>query len=234
MLVLRDKALGARVKELISRANAKRNDQGGSCLYDIPPHDDDDDDDDDEVGGGEASGNAGNAGGSNSGNTGIQSQNEGNEETPSQEKKDAGATDEEEPRILEALEASILRYAIDFINAEKDAVTKGTVDKETVKEDVVMEDTVDKVEAEENINREEGAFAEGGQDDSSLQNSGESTSKRSSKKRKVDVDQMAELMYNASEMITAEFANLTKIMAAEFASSTKLLIAAETDRLEKK
>ncbi|KAK1399760.1 hypothetical protein POM88_009623 [Heracleum sosnowskyi] len=142
MLVLRDKALGARVKELISRANAKRNDQGGSCLYDIPPQDDDDDDDDDdEVGGSEASGNAGNAGGS---NTGIQSQNEGNEETPSQEKKDAGATDEEEPRILEALEASILRCAIDCINAEKDAVTKGTVDKDTVIEDAVMKDTVDK------------------------------------------------------------------------------------------
>ncbi|KAK1378960.1 hypothetical protein POM88_025704 [Heracleum sosnowskyi] len=142
MLVLIDKALGARVKELISRANAKRNDQGGSCLYDIPPQDDDDDDD--EVGGGEASGNAGNDGGSNSGNTGIQSQNEGNEETPSQEKKDAGATDEEEPRILEALEASILRCAIDCINAEKDVVTKGTVDKDTVIEDAVMEDTVDK------------------------------------------------------------------------------------------
>ncbi|KAK1393906.1 hypothetical protein POM88_012962 [Heracleum sosnowskyi] len=141
MLVLRDKALGARVKELISRANAKRNDQGGSCLYDLPPQDDDDD----EVGGGEASGNAGNAGGSNSGNTGIQSQNEGNEETPNQEKKDAGATDEEESRILEALEASILRCAIDCINAEKDAVTKGTVDKDTVIEDAVMEDAVDKV-----------------------------------------------------------------------------------------
>ncbi|KAK1383256.1 hypothetical protein POM88_020991 [Heracleum sosnowskyi] len=145
MLVLRDKALGARVKELISRANAKRNDQGGSCLYNIPPHDDDDNDDEDgEDGSGKASGNAGNAGGSNFGNTGIQSQNEGNEETPNQEKKDVGATDEEEPRILEALEASILRCAIDCINAEKDAVTKGTVDKETVKEDAVMEDTVDK------------------------------------------------------------------------------------------
>ncbi|KAK1395345.1 hypothetical protein POM88_014401 [Heracleum sosnowskyi] len=142
MLVLRDKALGARAKELISRANAKRNDQGGSCLYDIPPQDDDDDDD--EVGGGEASGNAGNAGGSNSGNIGIQSQNEGNEETPSQEKKDAGATDEEEPRILEALEASILRCAIDCINAEKDTVTKGTVDKDTVMKDTVDKDTVKK------------------------------------------------------------------------------------------
>ncbi|KAK1379196.1 hypothetical protein POM88_025940 [Heracleum sosnowskyi] len=116
MLVLRDKALGAR--------------------------DDDDDDDDDEVGGGEASGNAGNAGGSNSGNTGIQSQNEGNEETPNREKKDAGATDEEESRILEALEASILRCAIDCINAEKDAVTKGTVDKDTVMEDAVDKGTV--------------------------------------------------------------------------------------------
>ncbi|KAK1387478.1 hypothetical protein POM88_015656 [Heracleum sosnowskyi] len=90
------------------------------------------------------------------------------------------------------------------------------------------------VEAEVNIDREEGAFAEGGPDDSSLQNSGESTSKRSSKKRKVDVDQMDEVMYNASKMIAAEFANSTKMMAAEFASSTKLLIAAETDRLEKK
>ncbi|KAK1389812.1 hypothetical protein POM88_017990 [Heracleum sosnowskyi] len=90
------------------------------------------------------------------------------------------------------------------------------------------------VEAEVNIDREEGAFTEGGPDDSSLQNSGESTSKRSSKKRKVDVDQMAEVMYNASKMIAAEFANSTKMMAAEFASSTKLLIAAETDRLEKK
>ncbi|KAK1388752.1 hypothetical protein POM88_016930 [Heracleum sosnowskyi] len=89
-------------------------------------------------------------------------------------------------------------------------------------------------EAEENIIREEGAFAEGGHDDSSLQNSGESISKRSSKKRKVDVDQMAEVMYNASKMIATEFANSTKMMAAEFASSTKLLIAAETDRLEKK
>ncbi|KAK1394766.1 hypothetical protein POM88_013822 [Heracleum sosnowskyi] len=144
MLVLRDKALGARMKELITRANAKRNDQGGSCFYNIPPHDDDDDDEDGEDGGGEASGNAGNAGGSNSGNTGIQSQNEGNEETPSQEKKDAGATDEEESRILEALEASILRCAIDCINAEKDAVTKGTVDKDTVIEDAVLEDAVDK------------------------------------------------------------------------------------------
>ncbi|KAK1379459.1 hypothetical protein POM88_026203 [Heracleum sosnowskyi] len=146
MLVLRDKALGARIKELITRANAKRNDQGGSCFYNIPPHDDNDDDDDEdgEDGGGEASGNAGNAGGSNSGNTGIQSQNEGNEETPSQEKKDAGATDEEESRILEALEASILRCAIDCINAEKDAVTKGTVDKDTVIEDAVLEDAVDK------------------------------------------------------------------------------------------
>ncbi|KAK1397799.1 hypothetical protein POM88_007662 [Heracleum sosnowskyi] len=142
MLVLRDKALGARVNELITRANAKRTDQGGSCLYDIPFQDDDDDDD--EIGGGEVSGNAGNAGGSNSGNTGIQSQNEGNEETPSQEKKDANATDEEEPRILEALEASILRCAIDCINAEKDDVTKDTVDKETVIEDAVMEDTFDK------------------------------------------------------------------------------------------
>ncbi|KAK1400873.1 hypothetical protein POM88_000478 [Heracleum sosnowskyi] len=116
------------MKELITRANAKRNDQGGSCFYNIPPHDDDDDDDEDgEDGGGEASGNAGNAGGSNSGNTGIQSQNEGNEETPSQEKKDAGAADEEESRILEALEASILRCAIDCINAEKDAVTKASI-----------------------------------------------------------------------------------------------------------
>ncbi|KAK1368540.1 hypothetical protein POM88_034632 [Heracleum sosnowskyi] len=141
MLVLRDKALGAKMKELITRASAKRNDQGGSCLYNIPPHDDDEDGED---GGGEASGNAGNAGGSNSGNTGIQSQNEGNEETPRQEKKDAGATDEEESRILEALEASILRCAIDCINAEKDAVTKGTVDKDTVIEDAVLEDAVDK------------------------------------------------------------------------------------------
>ncbi|KAK1388848.1 hypothetical protein POM88_017026 [Heracleum sosnowskyi] len=141
ILVLRDKALGTRVKELITRANAKRTDQGGSCLYDIPFQDDDDDD---EIGGGEASGNAGNAGGSNSGNTGIQSQNEGNEETPSQEKKDVDATNEEEPRILEALEASILRCAIDCINAEKDVVTKDTVDKETVIEDAVMEDAVDK------------------------------------------------------------------------------------------
>ncbi|KAK1363047.1 hypothetical protein POM88_038608 [Heracleum sosnowskyi] len=146
MLVLRDKALGARMKELITRANAKRNDQGGSCFYNIPPHDDNDDDDDEdgEDGGGEASGNAGNAGGSNSGNTGIQSQNEGNEETPSQEKKDAGATDEEESRILEALEASILRCAIDCINAEKDAVIKGTVDKDTVIEDAVLKDAVDR------------------------------------------------------------------------------------------
>ncbi|KAK1389323.1 hypothetical protein POM88_017501 [Heracleum sosnowskyi] len=146
MLVLRDKALGARIKELITRANAKRNDQGGSCFYNIPPHDDNDDDDDEdgEDGGGEASGNAGNAGGSNSGNTGIQSQNEGNEETPSQEKKDAGATDEEESRILEALEASILRCAIDCINAEKDAVIKGTVDKDTVIEDAVLKDAVDR------------------------------------------------------------------------------------------
>ncbi|KAK1388158.1 hypothetical protein POM88_016336 [Heracleum sosnowskyi] len=141
MLVLRDKALGARVKELISRANAKRVDQGGSCLYDVPFQDDDDND---EVGGGEASGNAGNAGGSNSGNTGIQSQNEGNEETPNQEKKDAGTTDEEEPRILEALETSILRCVVDCINAEKDVVTKGTIDKDTVIEDVVMKDTIDK------------------------------------------------------------------------------------------
>ncbi|KAK1380431.1 hypothetical protein POM88_027175 [Heracleum sosnowskyi] len=139
MLVLRDKALGARVKELISRANAKRADQGGICLYDVHFQDDDDND---EVGSGEASGNAGNAGGSNSGNTGIQSQNEGNEETPNQEKKDAGTTDEEEPRILEALEASILRCVVDCINAEKDVVTKGTVDKDTVIEDVVMKDTV--------------------------------------------------------------------------------------------
>ncbi|KAK1365099.1 hypothetical protein POM88_040660 [Heracleum sosnowskyi] len=119
------------MKELITRANAKRNDQGGSCFYNIPPHDDDDDDDEDgEDGGGEASGNAGNAGGSNSENTGIQSQNEGNEETPSQEKKDAGATDEEESRILEALEASILRCAIDCIYAEKDAVTKDVFSSE--------------------------------------------------------------------------------------------------------
>ncbi|KAK1360303.1 hypothetical protein POM88_044777 [Heracleum sosnowskyi] len=153
MLVLRDKALGARVKELISRANAKRNDQGGSCLYDIPPQDDDDDDDDDEVGGGEASGNAGNAGGSNSGNTGIQSQNEGNEETPSQEKKDAGATDEEEPRILEALEASILRCAIDCINAERDAVTKEV--GKNVENVAEVADNVDKVyEVVEEIRKE--------------------------------------------------------------------------------
>ncbi|KAK1356526.1 hypothetical protein POM88_049782 [Heracleum sosnowskyi] len=156
MLVLRDKALGARIKELISRANAKRDDQGGSCLYNIPPHDDDDDDDGDgEDGGGEASGNAGNAGGSNSGNTGIQSQNEGNEETPSQEKKDAGAIDEEETRILEALEASILRCAIDCINAEKDVVTKGTVDKDTVIEDAVMKDTVDKGTLKEGFVKDE-------------------------------------------------------------------------------
>ncbi|KAK1386873.1 hypothetical protein POM88_015051 [Heracleum sosnowskyi] len=90
------------------------------------------------------------------------------------------------------------------------------------------------IEEEENIIREEGAFAEGGHDDSSLQNSGESTSKRSSKNRNLDVYQMAEVMYNASKMIEAEFANSTKMMVAEFASSTKLLIAAETDRLKKK
>ncbi|KAK1378074.1 hypothetical protein POM88_024818 [Heracleum sosnowskyi] len=156
MLVLRDEALGARVKELISRANAKRNDQGGSCLYDLPPQDDDDD----EVGGGKASGNAGNAGGSNSGNTGIQSQNEGNKETPNQEKKDAGlATDEEESRILEALEASILRCAIDCINAEKDAVTKGTVDKDAVIEDAVMEDAVDKGTVKEGSVKDEAKAA---------------------------------------------------------------------------
>ncbi|KAK1385667.1 hypothetical protein POM88_023402 [Heracleum sosnowskyi] len=90
------------------------------------------------------------------------------------------------------------------------------------------------IETEENIIREEGAFIEGGHDDSSLSNSGDSTFKRSSKKRKVDVDQMAEVMYNASKMIATEFANSTKMMEIEFASSTKLLIAAETDRLEKK
>ena len=45
---------------------------------------------------------------------------------------------------------------------------------------------------------------------------------------------MAEVMYNASKMIAAELGNSTKVMAAEFASSTKLLIAAATDRLEKK
>lgn len=90
------------------------------------------------------------------------------------------------------------------------------------------------IEAVENLNREEAAFPEGGHDDSSMQNSDESTSKRSSKKKRVDIDQMAEVMYNASKMIAAEFANSTKMMAAEFASSTKLLIAAETDRLEKK
>ncbi|KAK1371418.1 hypothetical protein POM88_037510 [Heracleum sosnowskyi] len=45
---------------------------------------------------------------------------------------------------------------------------------------------------------------------------------------------MAEVMYNASKMIAAEFTNSTKMLTAEFASSTKLLIAAEMDRLEKK
>ncbi|XP_017225252.1 uncharacterized protein At2g29880-like [Daucus carota subsp. sativus] len=88
------------------------------------------------------------------------------------------------------------------------------------------------MEAEENINLEEAA--QGKNDDSSMQASDESTSRRSSKRKKFDAEQMAEVMYNASKMIAAEFANSTKVMAAEFASSTKLLIAAETDRLEKK
>ena len=88
------------------------------------------------------------------------------------------------------------------------------------------------METEENINLEEAA--QGKNDDSSMQASDESTSRRSSKRKKFDAEQMAEVMYNASKMIAAEFANSTKMMAAEFASSTKLLIAAETDRLEKK
>ncbi|KAL8098071.1 hypothetical protein AgCh_031003 [Apium graveolens] len=90
------------------------------------------------------------------------------------------------------------------------------------------------MEAEENVNLEEAAVAQGGNDESSMQASDESSSKRSSKRKKVDVEQMAKMMYNAFKTITAEFAISTKVMAAEFASSTKLLVAAETDRLEKK
>lgn len=90
------------------------------------------------------------------------------------------------------------------------------------------------MEAEYNINQAEVDFAKGEHVDSSLQTSDESTSKRRSKKRKVDVEQMAEVMYKASKMIADEFANSTKVMAAEFANSTKLLIAAETDIMEKK
>ncbi|KAL8158463.1 hypothetical protein AgCh_002951 [Apium graveolens] len=45
---------------------------------------------------------------------------------------------------------------------------------------------------------------------------------------------MIEAMYNASKLIAAEFTSSTKVIAAEFASSTRLLIAAESQKLEKK
>ncbi|KAK1372917.1 hypothetical protein POM88_029110 [Heracleum sosnowskyi] len=86
---------------------------------------------------------------------------EGNrEEAHVQEKKDVGATEEEESEILEALEANILRCVVDSINAEKDTVTKeavmeDTVLKEVVKENTVVEDTVMKDIVKENAVKDE-------------------------------------------------------------------------------
>ncbi|KAL8089906.1 hypothetical protein AgCh_039390 [Apium graveolens] len=70
--------------------------------------------------------------------------------------------------------------------------------------------------------------------DSYVKNSDESTCRKGSKKRKGIADPMIEAMYNASKLIVAEFASSTKVIAAEFASSKRLLIAAESQKLEKK
>ena len=153
LLVKRDKELSSTVKKMISKANSNRAEQGESCSYDVPHGDND------ELDGSGGTGEAGNASGSTSGDVGTKSQEENKEEAPVQEKKDASATEGEESEIFEALEANILRCAIDSINDEKDTVTKEAVTEDTVlkeavmkeavtedtvKEDTVIEDTVNK------------------------------------------------------------------------------------------
>ncbi|KAK1361346.1 hypothetical protein POM88_045820 [Heracleum sosnowskyi] len=148
LLVKRDKELSSTMKKMISKANSNRVEQGESYSFEVPFGDDDD------LDGNGGTGEADNASGSTFGNVGSKSQEESKEEAHVQEKKDAGVTEEKEDELLEALEANILRCAIDNINAEKDAVTKDTVmednvlkdavEKDTVKEDTVMEDTFDK------------------------------------------------------------------------------------------
>ncbi|KAK1401568.1 hypothetical protein POM88_001173 [Heracleum sosnowskyi] len=139
LLARRDVKLSSRVKMLISKSNANRADQGERCAFD-------DSLDDGELDGSGGSGVAKNVGGSTAGNTENQAQDTSKQESPEQGKQDAGAIEEGESEIIEALEASILRCAIDSINAEKDAVTKDGVNKEkdTVMEDPVKEDTVKK------------------------------------------------------------------------------------------
>ncbi|KAK1397549.1 hypothetical protein POM88_007412 [Heracleum sosnowskyi] len=139
LLVKRDKELSSTIKKMISKANSNRAEQEESCSYDVP-HDDDDD-----LDGSGGTGEAGNASGSSSGNVGSKSQEENKEEAPVQEKKDVEATKEEESVIIEALEANILRCAIDSINAEKDTVTKEGVTKDTVLKETVMKEAVTKV-----------------------------------------------------------------------------------------
>ncbi|KAK1360634.1 hypothetical protein POM88_045108 [Heracleum sosnowskyi] len=160
LLVKRDKELSSTMKKMISKAISNRAEQGESFSYEVPH------DDDDELDGSGGTKEAGNASGSTSGNVGSRSQEENQQEAHVQEKKDAGATEGEESEIFEALEANILRCAIDSINAEKDTVTKETVTEdtvlkeavnkeavtdETVKKDTVMEDTVNKDAVKEEI-----------------------------------------------------------------------------------
>ncbi|KAK1363981.1 hypothetical protein POM88_039542 [Heracleum sosnowskyi] len=131
LLVKRDKELSSTMKKMISKANSNKVEQGENCSYDVPFDDDDDDE-------------AGNASGSTSGNVGSKSQEENKEETPVQEKKDAGVTKEEESVLIETLEANILRCVVDSINAEKDTVSREAVTEDTVNRDTVTEDTVKK------------------------------------------------------------------------------------------
>ncbi|KAK1394278.1 hypothetical protein POM88_013334 [Heracleum sosnowskyi] len=138
LLVKRDKKLSSTMKKMISKANSNRAEQGESCSFEVPF------DDDDDLDGNGGTGEAGNASGSTSRNVGSKSQEESKEEAPVQEKNDAGATEEEESEIFEALEASILRCSIDSINAEKDTVKKYAVMEDTVKKDTVTEVTVNK------------------------------------------------------------------------------------------
>lgn len=136
LLVKRDESFSSQVKKLISEANAKRSESGGSCTYD-------DTLDDDELNG------AGGSGATGSGQetaeiTGSQTQEKTKEETTKDNKKDAEAKDEGETDILDILEGSILRFVVDCFNAEKDVVNKEAVKnvEVTVKEDTVMKDTV--------------------------------------------------------------------------------------------
>ncbi|KAK1359798.1 hypothetical protein POM88_044272 [Heracleum sosnowskyi] len=117
LLARRNIKLSSKVKELISKANANRADQGESCAFD-------DSLDDDELDGSGGSGVARNVGGTTAGNTENQAQDTSKEEAPEQRKKDADVVTK------------------DDVKKDEDTVMKDPVKEDTVKEDTVMEDVV--------------------------------------------------------------------------------------------